>query len=210
VRQPKSLLGGLVHCQTCGRSANTFGNSYRCRRHNADQKADCARPLSVSIGVLESAVKWQWATRLAALEPDSAVLHSVAELWLEKFDPAPLAERKDLQEQVDDAVARLASADEDHYVRGALDADRYRRVSSALQERIAGLNGRLRDLPELQADLGPLLDPETSLPALEAASTADARALLRIAIRRIDVEPAPKQGARFVPHERLRVTWVGE
>ena len=209
IRQPVSLLGGLLVCSSCKRSANTFGNSYRCRRWHADGN-DCESPLNVSIATIEPIVLRRWAYGLASFEPDSPVLAAVADHWLAKFDPAPLEERRDLVAQLDDAKARLSSADEDHYVRGVLDAERHARVTRALGERIAALTDRLSELPEPRADLGALLDPETSLPAIEAAPVQEARTLLRLAIRRIEVTAAPKRGARFVPHERMRVYWVGE
>ncbi len=209
VKQPASLLGGLLVCASCKRSANTFGNSYRCRRWHTDGN-DCEHPLNVSIATIEPVVRRAWAYGLAALEPDSPVLAAVADHWLAKFDPAPLEERRDLVARLEEARARLASADDDHYVRGTLDADRHARVTGGLDERIAGLTARLRELPEPRADLGALLEPEVSLPAIEAASVTEARTLLRLAIRRIEVTAAPKQGARFVPHERMRIRWVGE
>jgi site-specific DNA recombinase len=209
VRQPLSLLGGLIVCASCKRTANTFGNSYRCRRRHVDG-VDCKAPLNVSIGVIEPVVKRLWAQGLATLDPDSSVLAAVADHWLAKFDPAPLEERRDLVAQLADARTRLASADDDHYVRGTLDAERHARVAAGLEARIAGVSSRLRELPQLTADLGALLDPELSLPAIEAASVFEARTLLRLAIRRIEVTAAPSRGARFVTHERVRVRWVGE
>lgn len=209
VKQPASLLGGLIVCASCKRSANTFGGSYRCRRWHTDG-TDCDAPLNVSISVIEPVIRRLWAFGLASLEPDSPVLAAVADHWLAKFDPAPLEERRALLGQLEDARARLSSADEAHFIRGTLDAARHARVTRALDEQIGGIAARLRDLPEPTADLGALLEPETSLPAIEVAPVAEARTLLRLAIRRIEVSAAPKQGARFVPHERVRVRWVGE
>ncbi|HWL78105.1 recombinase family protein [Microbacterium sp.] len=209
VRQPKSLLGGLLRCASCKRPAHTFGRSYRCRKWHVGGN-DCERPLNVSIDVIEPAVRRAWAFGLAAHDPESPILAAVAEHWLQTYDPAPLREREELAEQLDEARARLAAADEDHYVRGTLDAERYARVSRALNERIATLAARLADLPEPAVDLTALLDPELSLPAIESAPVNEARALLRLAIKRIYVTAAPKPGARFLPHERIRIVWHGQ
>lgn len=209
VRQPLSLLGGLIKCASCKRPANTFGNSYRCRRWEVSGN-ECDHPLNVSISVVEPAIKRMWSYGLATLEPDSPILAAVADHWLAKFDPAPIEERRDLVAQTEDARTRLAAADEDHYVRGTLDAERHTRVTRGIEERLAALSARLRELPEPRADLGALLDPELSLPAIESASPIEARTLLRLAIERIEVTAAPKRGARFIPHERVRIRWVGE
>ena len=83
-------------------------------------------------------------------------------------------------------------------------------MSRALNERIATLAARLADLPEPAVDLTALLDPELSLPAIESAPVNEARALLRLASKRIYVTAAPKPGARFLPHERIRIVWHGQ
>lgn len=207
VRQPASLLGLLARCESCGWTLHTFGNSYRCRKLFPDGSS-CPRPVSVMISRLDDAVRRAWATHLAALEPHSPVLDSIGERWLQKFDPAPLQERADLTRDVDDLLARLAKADADHYENGTLDADRHARVTSAISTRLAGLRARLAELPAPEADLGALLDPALSLPALEASTPQEARKLLGIAIEAVTVSPAPRRGARFVPAERISVRWV--
>ena len=209
VRQPSSLLGGLLVCATCGGKAHTFGNSYRCRKWTADGN-DCPSPLSVSTGVVETAVVRAWAARLAALhdEPESPLLQAVAARWLERNDPGPMREREELRSLADDARARMDRADEDHYVSGRLDADRHARITARLQDEIARLNARLAELPEPTADLGGLLDPEISLPAFAASGVHEQRQLLRLAIERVEVTPAPKRGARFAPDERVTITWA--
>ncbi|GGF57040.1 hypothetical protein GCM10011519_33760 [Marmoricola endophyticus] len=211
VRQPKSLLGGLLVCASCGRTAHTFGNSYRCRKWKADA-SDCAAPLSVSVEAVEEAVVRAWVGRLAQLhdEPESPLLAAVADRWLQKFDPAPLRERERLRSDLEDVKTRLASADDDHYVKATLDIERYARVSARLEEQRARLVLRLAELPQPEADLGALLDPELSLPAFTTASVPEQRDLLRLAIERVEVSRAPKRGTRFDPSSRMRVSWVGD
>ncbi len=208
VKSPRSLLGGLIVCGGCGRSANTFGASYRCRRWHED--SDCPAPLSVSVEAVETAVKRAWAVGLAALEPDSPVLASVADHWLQKYDPAPLKARTELDSQIAEAQARLAGADEDYYVRDILDAERHARITLGIGERISELQARRDALPRPEADLGALLDPELSLPAITSAEVGEARSLLRLAIRRVEVSAATRRGARFDPRERMTIRWVGE
>ena len=77
-----------------------------------------------------------------------------------------------------------------------------------LAARLATLSARLSELPTPEADLGALLDPELSLPAIEAAANPEARDLLRLAIEAVYVSRAPHRGARFVPTERLAFRWV--
>ncbi|WP_172655875.1 recombinase family protein [Demequina maris] len=208
VKQPKSLLGGLLVCASCGRTANTFGGSYRCRRWHSDG-VDCAAPLNVKIDVIESAVLHTWAYGLAAMEPDSPVLDAVAEHWLRRYDPAPLQERADLMREIADVDASAKAADDARFVARTLSPDRYERVARGLDDRLTALRARLKELPEPEANLAALLDPEISLPAIVAASVEEARALLRLAIKRIECTAAPHPGARFVRHERVRVVWVG-
>ncbi|MDT0179934.1 recombinase family protein [Microbacterium sp. ARD31] len=209
VSQPKSLLGGLIKCAACHRPANTFGNSYRCRKWHADG-SDCERPLNVSVALIESEVRRAWAYGLASLEHDSPILGAVADHWLAKFDPAPVQAKRDYLEQLDSARARLASADHDYYVRETLDEERHARITGALKDRIAAMEEHLRALPQPDADLGALLDPELSLPGIEAAGVLEARTLLRLAIERVEVAAAPYPGARFHGRQRMRIKWAGE
>lgn len=206
-KQPKSLLGVVARCASCRRTLTTFGGSYRCKRSFTDG-TDCSGPVNVGVEVLDNAVRRAWSRRLAALEPEDAVLDRVAERWLQKFDPAPLKERADLAAEIDETTARLTKADADHYERGILDAERHERVTAGLSARLASLRARLAELPTPEADLGALLDPDLSLPAIEAAPVVEARDLLRLAIEAVYVSPAPKRGARFVPAERLAFDWV--
>jgi hypothetical protein len=207
VKQPKSLLGGLLHCATCKRPMHTFGNSYRCRKTFVDG-GDCPAPANVSVGVLDDAVRRAWAAHLAALEPDDAVLGRIGDRWLQKFDPAPLKERADLEAEIGEVSARLARADEDHYLRGTLDSERHAKITTGLVQRLDSLKARLAELPAPEADLAALLDPELSLPAIESASVTEARDLLRLALDTVHVTAAPKRGARFLPAERLTFGWV--
>jgi hypothetical protein len=163
----------------------------------------------VRIKTIDDEVRRRWAYGLAALEPDSPILAAVAERWLVRHDPAPLKERADLTADLADARARMTQADDDYYVRGTLDADRHDRVTAGLRQRIDGLLARLADLPKPEVDLGPLLDPDISLPAIMAAPIPEARGLLRLAITRVEVDPAPYSGAHFDPG-RVHLDWVGQ
>lgn len=207
VKQARSLLGPLAKCGSCRRTLTSFGESYRCKKSFTDG-TDCPAPVSVSVGVLDDAVRRVWSRRFAALEPDAPVLDRIGERWLQKFDPAPLKARADLVAEIDETTARLAKADADHYERGILDAERHERVTVGLSGRLTTLRARLAELPAPEADLGALLEPDLSLPAIEEASVVEARDLLRLAIEAVFVSPAPKRGARFVPTERLTFDWV--
>ncbi|MDL5487719.1 recombinase family protein [Microbacterium wangruii] len=209
-KQPQSLLGaGLVVCAECRRTCNSFGNAYRCRKV-AYVGDTCARPLSVSLGTLEEAVKQRWAFRIASLEPDDPLLGVIAERWLAQNDPAPMREREELSEHLSTLEARLSEADRDRYVRNALPAERHALITAELTKQIARVQTDLAALPKPTADLGALLDPEISLPAIMAAPVLEARALLRLAIDKVIVTPAPYSGARFHAHERLQIVWADE
>ncbi|MFB7251733.1 recombinase family protein [Microbacterium sp. NPDC056234] len=208
VRQPRSLLGGgLVVCATCQGKCNDFGGAYRCRRreHVGPQ---CPRPVSVTTTLLDEAVKRAWASRLAALEPGDALLEAVAARWLAKNDPVVVQSHREYSERLATLEAKLAAADHDHYVRSKLDAERYARIAAALEGQMTTVRADIALLPEPEADLGSLLDPELSLPAIMAAPVMEARALLRLAIDKVIVTPADRPGQRFVPHERIRIAWA--
>lgn len=206
-KQPRSLLGLLAKCSGCGRSLTTFGDSYRCKRSFNDG-TDCPAPVSVSVAVLDDAVRRAWATRLAALEPDDAVLDVIADRWLKKIDPKPLRERTETMKEIDELDERLRQADADYYEHGVLDAARHARVAEGLTARLARLRDRLAGLPQPEADIAVLMDPELSLPLIENATVYEARSLLGLMIQSVTVSPAPRRGARFVAHERLTYSWM--
>lgn len=209
-KQPESLLGGgLVLCAECRRTCNSFGSSYRCRKRDY-VGAECAHPLNVTLGTLEDAVKREWAFYLARLEPDDERLAVVADRWLARNDPGTTRERSDLADRLSTLEAKVAAADHDHYVRGVLPEARYALIVGELGKQIDRTRAELSNLPEPTANLGALLDPEISLPAIMAAPVLEARALLRLTIDKVIVTAAPKPGARFRSHERVRIVWAGE
>ncbi|WP_040165063.1 recombinase family protein [Microbacterium gorillae] len=208
VKQPETLLGGgMLRCAECDRSCNSFGNSYRCRRRD-HTSAGCEAPVNVRIPTLEREVKRVWAYGLAALEPDDPILAAVADRWLAKHDPASRTERDALLSELATLRARLDAADADHYVRATLSADRHATITALLEDRIAHATRTLATMPVPEADLGVLLDPELSLPAIEAAPVLEARKLLRLAIDRVIVSAAPYSGARFIARDRMRIVWA--
>ncbi|MBO3664798.1 recombinase family protein [Microbacterium stercoris] len=209
VKQPETLLGGgLVVCAACRRVCVSFGGSYRCRRRDFTGEP-CPAPLTVSHRVLEDAVRRSWAHGLASLEPDDPILQAVADRWLLRNDPAPIRERKTLEADLATVEARIDSADHDRYVRGTLTDERHSRITEALAVQARRIRADLAALPEPQANLGALLDPELSLPAIEAAPVLEARALLRLAIDAVVVTASTGPGARFNALDRMRVIWAG-
>ncbi|MEV7607910.1 recombinase family protein [Microbacterium sp. NPDC089320] len=209
-KQPETLLGGgLVLCAECRRTCNSFGDAYRCRKRDYVGE-ECKHPLSVTIKTLEKAVKREWAFYLARLEPDDERLGVVAERWLARNDPGTMRERADLADRLSTLEAKLADADHDRYVRGVLPDARYSLIAAALGEKINRTRAELASLPQPTANLGALLDPEISLPAIMDAPVLEARALLRLTIDKVIVTAAPKPGARFRSHERVRIVWAGE
>jgi DNA invertase Pin-like site-specific DNA recombinase len=206
-RTPKSLLGTLAKCASCGRSLTTFGESYRCKRTFVDGKT-CGNPVSVDVAALDDAVRRAWSRRLAASEHDAEILARVADRWLDRFDPAALHEHRELKQRIEDLEQRRDLAHDDYYERGALDAASHARITGRLGERLDALRSRLAQLPSPEADLSALLDPELSLPGIEEAPVAEARDLLRLVIDGVLVKRAPRRGARFDPAERLRFLWV--
>ncbi|WP_286689673.1 MULTISPECIES: recombinase family protein [unclassified Aeromicrobium] len=206
-RSSRSLLGTLALCASCGRTLTTFGESYRCKRSFADGLT-CPAPVSVQVSVLDDAVRRAWARRLAALDPESPLLDRVGDRWLQKFDPAPIAERAEIEQRIADSAARLSTADDDHYLHGTLDATRHGRIAGTLTRTLAALRTQLAALPRPEANLGALLDPELSLPAIETAPVQEARDLLGLVLAAVRVSKAPRAGARFVAMERLEFEWI--
>jgi hypothetical protein len=160
----------------------------------------------------DAEVMRQLRTRLGAMEPDDPILDGIAERWRELMMPEDEGERAVLQSRLDSVRGRIVDLEEARYVRGEF-------ATSDDVARWDGLMARLKAqraavLEDLDA-LGP--PPDFDLATLratyqgeawEAATLAQRRRLLQVAVARIIVAPAYR---RQVPaKDRIRVVLVGE
>ncbi|MFN7148138.1 MAG: recombinase family protein [Microthrixaceae bacterium] len=200
-RPARSLLGDLLLCGRCGSRMATQGTSYSCtgRTYGGSCQGLTTLRERIDAEVLSRVLAYA-----AALDVEDDRLRRIGEAWI---GTAPAVSETSLQAAGDltEARQRLAVLEEDHYVRGILDADRFQELRAALTARISTLEvAAAQEGPAL--DLGPLLDLVNSREAAEDASPEVLRSLIAAAVESVVLDPPPMKGARFDP-DRVRVTW---
>ncbi len=216
-RMPKpegsALLTGLVFCNVpgCGRRMHRVGGSYQCMARRAGNQCPGASAMAERV---DDYVTGLFLTRLPALEPGDDLLPAVGERWGQRQDPETSARREAIAAEIADEEARLTDLEDARYVRGEFSGKdavaRYDRLAGRLRERTEGLRADLAKLPAPALDITPLLDSETLREMWQASSPEDRRALLRLAIDRVEVTKAARRGERFVPEDRVSVVWASK
>jgi hypothetical protein len=206
----KHLLTGLLRCEGCGRSMPMGGRGYKCQATLGGR--GCSSIASAKAHAIEAFVFEAWLHRLTAAEVEDPILHAVSERWVARQRPEETEEEQAARTALRAAEAGLKRLLDDRQA-GVYDgpAARYfapllREASESVEEARAEVarfvgNGPL-DLPFLS------VEREDLVAAWEEAGPELKRDLLRLAIDRITVRKAPRQGARFNGHERLTIEWA--
>jgi hypothetical protein len=162
----------------------TFGKSYRCRKADTDPAADCRSPASVTVTALDREVARAWREHLTD-DDDEQLRRAVAQRWTaQPHGPDALA-RNTLEDELNDARAALADADQARHVRRDLDTARYAPVAAALTERINDLSQRLGALAAPEIDTTALPDPAHVEDQWNASTVHERRQLLRLALTEV-------------------------
>ncbi|WP_030244217.1 recombinase family protein [Streptomyces sp. NRRL S-350] len=208
-RKAKCVANTVLRCPYCKGRMSNAGVSFYCEKRKNEGEASC-KGSSINRQETEAAVAQMWQNRILGLSPDSDVITHIAHEWLKYNDPDKDEQRAKTSAALTDAKARKEKLEDAYFVAGTLAEDRYTELSAKLTAQISVFQ---RDLAELsrEADLSPLMAPE-SLAQLWASQDAEGqRALLRAAVVSIDFVHVEGRGQRGAPvAERLRVTWKGE
>jgi hypothetical protein len=208
-RAPDSiyLLTGLLRCSSCAERMSKQGNSYRCQSVRLGRTCDA--PGGAYRPALDAAVAEIWLNRLGALEDGDLLFQAIVERLAAAADPEAALRRAAIQAALADEEASRRLLDEDHYVNRLIDRERYLRLNDALSRRIEELHRALASAPPPFVDAAWLRDVTLIRAKWSAASVREQRELLRLAIDEVKVSQG-RRGARFVPGDRLTVTWAAE
>jgi hypothetical protein len=150
-------------------------------------------------------------TKIPELEPDDALLATIADRWVHRTDPEAFAKWDAIASEIRDEEARLADLEEARYVRGefkgAAAIGRYDRLTERLRSRIDGLRGDLCRLPMPSMDVSPMLDSRLFREAWKDATDEDRRDRLSLAIDRVEVSKG-RRGQRIIPEQRVQIHWA--
>lgn len=203
------LLTDLTKCANCGGSMPSRGNSYACVRPRGAR--GCPAPLACTTHSLERWVTDRWFARITNADADDPLMYAVAERWAAKVAPEATADSKAAVRALEQAEAALAQvwADRRAGNYAGPSAKFFNSDVAAANEAVTAAQAALTDaVGRRSVDIGWLSDPETCQEAWEAADPATRRTLLRLAVERITVYPAPKKGGRFDGWGRVRIAWV--
>ncbi|MBP5907938.1 hypothetical protein F3K40_22405 [Streptomyces sp. LBUM 1478] len=133
----------------------------------------------------------------------------MARRWLAFADPQRQAQKEETQRALEAAHERVKKLEEDFYVYGKMDEDRFDVLSDGQRTFIGSMTAALEAL-DIGADLAPLLHIEKLREAWEVADTAHRRRLLQCALgeKGITVGPAARRGDHTPILERLEFDWI--
>jgi hypothetical protein len=211
--RPRHLLTGIIHCGTCGHRCAVNGNrggSYACQ--GSRKGLGCQRPAYGFAAAVEEGVVNLWVSRLISLEPGDPLLAAIAARWVAQHSPETISERATIQAALTEAETALSDLEDARYLRsefvGSEAVKRWERLHAHLDNRVKGLRHNLAAFPLPEPDISPLLDAVLVREAWAVADIVQRRALLGLAIERVNLLPAPKVGAPFKPRERIRIVWA--
>jgi site-specific DNA recombinase len=215
-RPAQYLLTGMARCPSCNSSMRgqpAHGPNAACYRCGSiGHGRPCPARATTRMEDADAEVLRQLRTRLAAMEPGDPILDAIADRWRDLTMPEDEGERAILQSRLDSVRGRIVDLEEARYVKGEFttsdDVARWDGMMARLKAQRAVL------LEELEA-LGPPPDFDLNTlrasyegEAWEAASLAERRRLLEIAIATVTIAPAYR---RQIPaKDRVRVFLAGE
>ncbi|MFF1504334.1 hypothetical protein ACFVZR_31755 [Streptomyces sp. NPDC058316] len=134
-----------------------------------------------------------------------------ARRWLAFADRETQAKKDEAQKALEAAQRRVKKLEDDFYVYGKTDEERFEELSEGQRAVIDSITATLEAL-DAQADLSPLTQADTLREAWEAADMADKRMLLKCALGKkgITVKPAARQGDHTPILQRLAFDWLSK
>ncbi|MFC5718972.1 recombinase family protein [Streptomyces gamaensis] len=201
---------GTGELESCGGSMSHRGGRYRCEVRQTRGKSICEGVVTLADRI-DHAVGQAWIHHITALEPGDPVVIEIARRWSAFADPETRAKKDEAQKALEAAQRRVKKPEEDFYVYGKMDEERFEELSEGQRAVIESTAATLEAL-DAQADLLSLTHIDTLREAWEAADMADKQMLLKCALGKkgITVKPAARQGDRTPILERLEFGWLSE
>ncbi|MEY9841784.1 recombinase family protein [Streptacidiphilus sp. EB103A] len=206
----KHLLTGLLSCSECGRSMPMGGRGYKCQGLLGGRA--CGAAASAAAAALEEFVFRSWLARLTSAEEDDPIMLAVSQRWTASVRPEETE-----GEQAARAILRAAEASLKRLLAdrqaGVYDGPAARYFGPLLREANEAIEAAKEEVNRFTSGgtlSVPFLsgDEEVLLSAWQAANLSMKRDLLRLAIERITVCKAQRQGIRFDGRERTAIEWA--
>ncbi|MEU9911673.1 recombinase family protein [Streptomyces sp. NPDC051001] len=199
---------GSGELEPCGGPMSQRGGRYRCEVRQTRGSSVCKGSVTLAERI-DRAVGQAWIDHITALEPGAPVIAEIARRWVEFTEPGTQETRKEVRKALEAAQKRVKKLEEDFYVYGKMDEERFEELSEGQRAVIDNAIAML-EASELEGDPVPVLHPDALKEAWEGADVIDKRMLLKCAlgVRGITVKPAARQGDPTPILERLEFDWL--
>jgi DNA invertase Pin-like site-specific DNA recombinase len=204
-REIVALLSGTLLCGLCNGPMANGGVNYRCYARQTEGPSSC-KGVSTERTRVDSAVEIMWLNHVLRLAPDSPTIQAIARDWLSYQDPERDARKAHVNAALESAVGREMKLEKEFFVLGRMDEDKYDRLREQVAAQIAELKAEAAELSE-EADLTPLMDPESLAALWQGAGIGGQRALLKAATKGITLLPSKFRGDRTPILDRLIPEW---
>jgi len=201
---------GTGELEPCGGPMSHRGGRYRCEVRQTRGKSICQGVVTLADRI-DHAVGRAWVNHITALDPDDPVITEIARRWLAFADPETQAKKEEAQKALEAAQKRVRKLEEDFYVYGKMDEERFEELSEGQRSVIESTTCVLEAL-DVQAGLTPVRQGEKLREAWEAADMTDKRMLLKCALGKqgVVIKPAARQGDPTPILERLEFDWLSK
>ncbi|WP_329101134.1 recombinase family protein [Streptomyces sp. NBC_01439] len=205
VRKAATIMTGILRCPHCKGSMGNGGRNYRCITRMNQGEAACTGMATLRKRV-DEAMAVMWINHVLMLPPGSPTIQTIARGWLSYQDPAKEARKRAVSAALDNAAARELRLQKEFFIGGGMDESQYESLRSELSAQIAGLKSELAELSR-EADLTPLMDPESLADLWNDAGIEGQRALLKAALKGVTMVPPKGVGDRTPILDRLIPAW---
>jgi site-specific DNA recombinase len=201
---------GTGALELCGGSMSHRGGRYRCEVRQTRGKSICEGVVTLADRI-DHAVGQAWINYIIALEPHDPVIIEIAHRWLAFADPETQVKKEEAQKALEAAQKRVKKLEDDFYVYGKVDEDRFEELSEGQRAFIESTTATL-DALDAEADTTSLMQIENLREAWEGADMTDRRMLLKCALGKngVTVSPAARQGDHTPILKRLSFDWLSK
>ncbi|MFD7557975.1 recombinase family protein [Streptomyces sp. NPDC059835] len=204
-REIVALLSGTLRCGLCNGPMANGGVNYRCYARQVEGESSC-KGVSTDRKRVDAAVEIMWLNHVLNLPLESPTVHAIAKDWLAYSDPEKDARKAHVNAALESAVGREMKLEKEFFVFGRMDEEKYDRLREQVAALIKELKAELADLSR-EADLSPLMDPQSLAELWQDAGIGGQRALLKAALQGVTLTPPKFRGDRTPILDRLEPHW---
>ncbi|MFJ8955639.1 recombinase family protein [Streptomyces sp. NPDC102381] len=205
VRQNTTVAGWILCCPFCGGPMSNGGTNYRCETRVSSGLSACKGTVTARDRV-DAAIETLWIGHIVRLSPESPTIHEIARRWLNYQNPEKEAHKRKVTAMYDAAIERQAKLRKEYFVLGTMSEEDFEYLRGQQDEIVADLKKEYEALTR-EADLTPLMNPESLTTIWQAEGVEGKRELFKAACKKLTLKPPAKKGDRTPILKRLAPEW---